>query len=214
MLTSLTSVKSIVFDLDGTLYTSDGIAREIHQAAVQVVAESRGISPKEGQSLLDCSRRRLGETLEEEPTLTRICMELGIEVRDLHRAFRRNVHPERYLEADPVLYALLDSLRDDFDLYIYTNNSLPLSQKILALLGVEGLFRRLFTIEFTWVPKPDLESLHKLLEEIGGQPDSFLFIGDRHQVDLKAPARLGIPTLQVNETADLLQIHKLLGIIP
>ncbi len=214
VLTDLNSVKSIVFDLDGTLYTSDGVAREIHEAGVRVVAETRGLSLEEGRALLDCAKQRLAESIEEEPTLTRTCLELGIEVPDLHRAFRRHVRPERHLEADPVLYALLDSLRDEFDLYIYTNNSLPLSQKILALLGVENLFTRLFTIEFTWTPKPDPETLWRLLEEIGGPPESFLFIGDRHQVDLKVPKEIGIPTLLVNETADLLQIHKLLGIIP
>jgi putative hydrolase of the HAD superfamily len=124
------------------------------------------------------------------------------------------VHPERHLDSDPILYALLDSLRDLCDLYVYTNNSLPLTQKILALLGVDGVFKRLYTIEFTGIPKPDPESLSRVLEDIGGPPETFLFIGDRQQVDLKIPSTLGIPTLLVGETGDLLQIHKLLGIIP
>ncbi len=214
MLTDLNYVRSIVFDLDGTLYINQAVANEIQQAANALVASARGVSVKKAEAIIRCARSRLAEDLEEEPTLTRTCMELGVEVPDLHRAFRAHVHPERHLAVDPVLFALLDSLSDDFDLYIYTNNNLPLAQKILALLGVESLFKRLYTIEFAWVPKPDLETLKRVLEDIGGTTDSFLFIGDRHQVDLQAPLSLGIPTLLVNETADLLQIHKLLGIIP
>ena len=207
-------IRTIVFDLDGTLYVSEGVAREIEAAAWAVVARSRGLSLHEGKSLVHSARRRLTESLDEEPTLTRTCQELGITVAELHQAFVAEVHPERYLSNDPILYALLDSLGDRLELYLYTNNNLAQTRKILALLGVEDLFRRLYTIEYTWRPKPDVETLHQLLSDIGGPPESFLFVGDRLQVDLGEPARLGIPTLLVAETADLLQIHRLLGLVP
>ncbi|WP_432823266.1 HAD family hydrolase [Trichloromonas sp.] len=214
MLIDLKQVRSIVFDLDGTLYHSDGLAAEIQTVAASLVAETRGVSLKKGRTLLRNSRKRLAELLEEEPTLTRTCLTLGIEVPEFHRAMQAGVHPEQYLAPDPVLEALLDSLTGGWDLYLYTNNNLPLTEKILALLGVESLFRRLYTIEFNWTPKPDPETLQRVLEDIGGPPDSFLFVGDREQVDLKVPREMGIPTLLVAETADLLQIHKILGIIP
>lgn len=214
MLGNLDQVRSIVFDLDGTLYKSDGLAREIQQVAAALVAETRGVSLKEGRSLLRNSRKRLAELLEEEPTLTRTCLTLGIEVPEFHRAMQAGVRPERYLEPDPVLQALLDSLTGGWDLYLYTNNSLPLAEKILALLGVETLFRRTYAIEFNWTPKPDPETLQRILEDIGGPPESFLFVGDRPQVDLRVAESLGIPTIYVSDPEDLLQIHKLLGLIP
>ncbi|PLX84594.1 MAG: hypothetical protein C0617_07070 [Desulfuromonas sp.] len=214
MLTSLDQVRSIVFDLDGTLYTSPAIVEEIQAAAEMMVADSRGVSRSKGRELLRLARRRLAEELEQEPTLTRTCLEMGIEVREFHRALRQQIHPERHLSPDPVLCALLDSLREHCDLYIYTNNSLALAGKILALLGVEEQFARLYTIEFAWTPKPDPDTLQRILEDIGGPAESFLFIGDRRQVDLSLPESLGIPTLLIGETSDLLQIHKLLGIIP
>jgi len=208
------NIRSIVFDLDGTLYVSPGIARDIERAAEELVSATRGVTAAEGRSLIRAARTRLAEILEEEPTLTRTCLELGIEVDELHRAFQAQVRPERYLATDPVLGALLDSLRERCDLYVYTNNSLPLARKIIALLGVEEQFRSLYTIEFCRLPKPDPEALRRVLEDIGGPPESFLFVGDREQVDLKPANALGIPTILVAETADLLQVHKLLGIIP
>lgn len=214
MLISLDDTSSIVFDLDGTLYTQQEIADQIMGAAEQLVAESRGVSRKKGGEMIRQARKRLAETHDEDPPLTRTCMELGIEVRDFHQALQSKVTPERFLSHDPALAALLDSLRDHCELYVYTNNSLPLAKKILALLGVEDLFSRLYTIEFTWTPKPDTDALQRVLEDIGGPPQSFLFVGDRQAVDLDKPEALGIPTLLVSETADLLQIHKLLGIIP
>lgn len=207
-------ISSIVFDLDGTLYVSDQLAREIEEAAEILVASSRGLSREDGCALLQRARHRLTETLEEEPTLTRTCMELGIEVAELHRAFQKHVRPERYLVPDPVLAALLESLREQWHLYIYTNNSLLLTKKILALLGVDRIFERLYTIEFCWQPKPDPAAFRQVVADIGGPPEGFLFVGDREAVDLQVAAANGMATLLVRETADLLQVHRFLGIIP
>lgn len=208
------AIRSIVFDLDGTLYHNVDIAREIEAAAWTAVARSRGVSPSEGRALVVNARRRLAEGLDEEPTLTLTCQELGISVAELHQTFITEVHPERYLGHDSVLYALLDSLRAACELYVYTNNNLIQTRRILALLGVENLFSGFFTIEYSWRPKPDLETLQRLLADIGGPPESFLFVGDRFAVDLGEPARMGISTLLVSEIADMLQIHRLLGLIP
>jgi len=208
------TIRSIICDLDGTLYASPGLARDIDAAAAALVGASRGGGPVEGRVLIEGARSRLTELDEREPTLSRICQELGIELADLHRALQNKVRPERHLTNDPVLCALLDSLRGQCDLYIYTNNSFPLAQRILSLLGIEDLFQRVYSIEFCWRPKPDPEALHKVLEDIGGPLESFLFIGDREQIDLTTPAELGIRTLLVRETADLLMIHRLLGIVP
>ena len=207
-------ISSIVFDLDGTLYVSPPIADQIQTAAEALVAATRGVSLADGQALLRRARQALAESLDEEPTLTRTCQELGIEICDLHRAFQAQVKPEDYLVPDPVLCALLDSLRGYCRLYIYTNNSFPLASRILALLDVADRFERLFTIEFCGQPKPDPEAFQKVVEDIGGPPQSFLFVGDRASIDLGPAARAGMATLLVRETADLLQIHRLLGLIP
>ncbi|RME40233.1 MAG: HAD family hydrolase, partial [Deltaproteobacteria bacterium] len=158
--------------------------------------------------------RRLADLEGREPTLSRVCMELGIALKELHRAFEQMVRPENYLVYDPVLQALLEGLRDHCALYVYTNNNLLLARKILALLGIEDLFERLFTIEYAWRPKPDPEVLEMILGEIGGPPEQVLFVGDRDQVDLEPARERGLPTLLVSETADLLQVHKLLGLLP
>ncbi|KIH77032.1 putative hydrolase of the HAD superfamily [Geoalkalibacter ferrihydriticus] len=214
MFSDPSEIRSIVFDLDGTLYVCPPIAAEIERAAAAMVASTRGVDLAQGRDLLRRARRRLGEMYDEEPTLTRTCLELGIDWPDFHLALQNGVHPERYLEYDPVLVALLDSLSEHCELYIYTNNNLALSQKILALLGVQSLFRRIYTIEFTGLPKPDREAFFRVIDDIGGPPESFLFVGDREVVDLKVPRAHGSPALLVREAADLLQIHKLLGLIP
>jgi putative hydrolase of the HAD superfamily len=206
-------IRSIVFDLDGTLYVNEGVSREIEQAACGLIAKSRGVSQEAGCRLLRHAREQLAVMFGSVPSLTRTCLELGIELSEFHGALQQLVHPERHLSVDPQLQALLLPLTEQCRLYLYTNNGYFLTRKILGLLGVESFFKKLYPIEFCWRPKPDPEALQLVLEDIGGPPDSFLFVGDRQHIDLLPPAKLGIATLLVREIADLQQIHKCLGLI-
>jgi putative hydrolase of the HAD superfamily len=214
MLKDIHKIRSIVFDLDGTLYVHDDLASDIYECAVVLVARARGLSAGAARELLETTEKRLTENLEVVPTLTRTCAELGIETTEFHRYLKVQIRPEQYLDYDPVLVALLDSLRDQCHLYLYTNNNLALSEQMLTLLGVDDLFKRLYTIEFTWRAKPDAETLDFVMRDIGGAPESFLFVGDRYEVDLSLPDALGCSTLEISEVADLLQIHKMMKIIP
>ncbi len=207
------TLQSIVFDLDGTLYVNEGVNDEIEQIACELVAAGRGLTTFQGGHVLRSTRQKLTEEAGREPALSMVCFELGIELAEFHQALQDQVRPERYLNNDTALQHLLGSLAERYRLFIYTNNNYPLAQKILALLGVEHLFSRLYTIEFCWQPKPDAEALDLVLNDIGGAPDSFLFVGDRQHIDLLSPAQRGIATLLVRQVIDLLQIHKLLGLL-
>jgi putative hydrolase of the HAD superfamily len=207
-------IRAVVFDLDGTLYTSPRFAERIYEVAVARVASGRGLPPLQARRLMEEARQQLEEINDELPTLTLTCQELGVDPRELHRAFEEELHPEYYIDYDPVLVALLESLAHVCPMYVYTNNNLYLSRKILALLGVNNLFAGVFTIELSWLPKPSPEGVRMVLERVEEPPESILFVGDREEIDLRVPARMGCPTLQVQDVADLLQIHQRLGLIP
>lgn len=205
-------IRSLVFDLDGTLYNCQEIGEQIQQAAVSLVAESHGLSLAQARRVLQDARHMLTETPGEYPPLSRTCLELGIDLRDFVRVLEESVHPEKYLQPDDNLATLLRFLQERYTLYVYTNNGFFLASKILALLGVEKFFHHIYSLEFTWRPKPDAEALQRLLGEIGGVPESFLFVGDRYHVDLREPVKLGIAVFPVTTSADLMRLPSLLGV--
>ncbi|MDK2848798.1 MAG: hypothetical protein PWP34_2151 [Desulfuromonadales bacterium] len=205
------SIRSLVFDLDGTLYACPEIGTQIERAAVLLIAENHGLSQAHARRVLQDARRMLAETPGELPPLSRTCLELGLDLRDFVRVLEEKAHPENYLQPDRDLEALLRFLQSRYGLYVYTNNGFFLARRILALLGVEDCFRHIYSLEFAWRPKPDAEALQSLLAEIGGLPDSFLFVGDRYHVDLREPANLGIAVFPVTDPGDLMQLPSLLG---
>ena len=199
-------LRAIVFDMDGTLYQDDCLGEEVHQSACRYVASLQGISPQEAARLLQEARSCLPGS---GGTLSRAVVSLGGELKELHRRFNQEVHPEELLRPDPLVQELLGKLAGRFELHLYTNNNRALSGRIMAQLGIGVFFRRVFTIEDTWQPKPDLTTLQGILEAIGKKPGETLFVGDRYEVDLELPASLGCAVHEARNTEELLSLARL-----
>jgi putative hydrolase of the HAD superfamily len=202
----LSGIHAIIFDLDGTLYINDGLAREVQQAACRFVARLRGIEPDAAADLIRETRVRLSQASGIDTPLTSVCSELGGSPRQFHEAITPAVNPELHLKPDERVSTLLASLRKRYELYIYTNNNRTLSGRTLSALGISGLFNGVFTIEDTWRPKPDRSALRALLASIGRLPEECLFVGDRYDIDLRMPADMGAAVMLISGVDDLFRL--------
>jgi putative hydrolase of the HAD superfamily len=206
----LNEVKALVFDLDGTLYASSELGREIQSCACRYLAGILGITPDAADNLIRVTKARLSSASGCETTLTRACMELGGDIRELHRRFAAEIDPLSYLQVDSRVVGLLKELGEAYALHIYTNNNTGLSRRVMEAIGVAGLFRRTFTIEDSWRPKPDRDTLEMIYAEIGAQPEECLFVGDRYDIDLRLPAAMGSAVFLATAPDELLNLGKLL----
>lgn len=204
-------LKAILFDLDGTLYVNSALGRKIRQAACRYIAELKGVGTEEANLLLNEAKKRLSAVSGIDTPLSLACMDLGGDLRELHRRFAAEIAPEPYLSRDERVVELLKILAGRFELYIYTNNNRVLADRIMSLIGVAGLFREVFTIEDSWRPKPDREALAELLRRVDRRPEECLFVGDRYDVDLRLPADLGCTVFLVSSTEELFPLCKLLN---
>ncbi len=203
-------IRSLVFDLDGTLYVSSDLGREINLSACRYLAGLKEVSVTEADRLIRDTRHRLSAQSGIDTTLSHACMELGGDIRELHRRFAAEIEPERFLPRDGRVVELLKLLAGRFDLIIYTNNNRSLSARVMEVIGVEGLFRHVFTIEDSWRPKPDKTTLRSIFEEIGRKPAECLFVGDRYDIDLRLPAEMGCAVFLVKNVEELFPLCKLL----
>ncbi len=204
-------IKALVFDLDGTLYTSAPLGREIMLSAGRYIADLQGVGLEEADLLIRETKKRLSSASGADITLSVACMELGGDIRELHRRLAGEIRPERFLSRDERVTELLKTLGNRFELHIYSNNNRALSAKIIDLLGLGGLFRQVFTIEDTWRPKPDRTGLEEVFRGIGRRPDECLFVGDRYDIDLRLPAALGSAVCLVSSTEELFHLCTLMN---
>lgn len=207
-------IKGIVFDLDGTLYVCDRFAAGIQSASAVYIAGVRGINHMEAEQLIAETRKRLAEESGMVQTISVVCTELGGSVQELHRFFESTLRPEAYLVRDERVIHLLERLAEQFPLYIYTNNNRILTTRIMNFLGVEHVVKGVFTIDDTWVGKPDEGMVKKVLENIGLSPDETLFVGDRFDIDLRVPEQLGCPVYLSQTLEQLLRLDNLLATNP
>ena len=203
-------IRSIVFDLDGTLYVCDRYAAKIQVAAAGYIADFMQISSAEAALIMAATRLRLIEESGTVPTISAVCTGLGGNLPELHRFFVQNLQPETFLVRDERVIRLLERLAEKFILAIYTNNNRALTARIINCLGLDGLVANVFTIDDTWRGKPDEEMVSRVLGTLGLAPEETLFVGDRYDVDLRLPEQLGCPVYLSQHLEQLLRLEELL----
>lgn len=205
-------IRAIVFDLDGTLYVSDGFAATIQDEAAAYMADLKGIPQEEMRRLMAATRLRLAEESGGAvQTLSAVCSTLGGNIAALHAHFQRHLRPEAYLVRDDRVIELLERLHRRFALYIYTNNNTTVATRIIDYLGLNGCFDRIFAIDDGWLAKPDEVRLGQILTAIGMSPDEVLFVGDRYEVDLRLPEQAGCPIYLSQNVEQLLRLDEVLA---
>jgi putative hydrolase of the HAD superfamily len=207
-------IRAIIFDLDGTLYVNRELGREIHLSACRTIARHHDVTPDKAEELLRLTKELLSAESGFRVSLTRSCQELEIDIPELHRRFCEDIFPERFLVPDERVVALLKRLGLKYDLALYTNNNRCLTDRILLLLGINGLFRQIFSIEDFWRPKPDRMILEGLFAGIRCQPQECLFVGDRHDIDLMVPEQMGARIFLTTSVEELLTIETQLESVP
>lgn len=198
-----------IFDLDGTLYFGSELGREIGRTAYRYIAEIKGTDEATARQLVRSTRMRISEEQGSDASLSLTCMALGGDLKELHRSFSVSIEPERFLVRDERVVALLERLSACFPLYIYTNNNCSLAARIMNAIGVSHLFGRVFTIEDSWRPKPDRETLERIFAETGLAAVETLFAGDRYDIDLRLPQEMGATVRLVSSLDDLLALESL-----
>ncbi len=201
------SIRAIVFDLDGTLYVSDAFAACIQEGAVIYLAALLGVEPEQARAAMAEARHRLAPEPGACSTLSAVCSALGGTLPGLHAFFQDHLRPESYLVPDPRVVDLLECLSHNMALYLYTNNSRAMAERIVALLGLGGVFRGVFAIDDCWRAKPDQAALERVLAAVGEPTDRVLFVGDRFEVDLRLPHRSGCPVLLTRSVEELLSLR-------
>jgi len=188
--TNLSSVRALIFDLDGTLIDSkQDLIRSVNAMLVETGREplhEDTVSSYIGHGAPRLVARALGNGATEEECER--ALRFFLAHYDAHKLDSTRAYPG-------VTEALLE-LRD-FPMAVLTNKPVRASRKILEGLGLASFFRAAYGGNSFETKKPDPLGAKKILEELGAAPAQALMVGDS-EVDVQTARNTGTLAAAVN----------------
>lgn len=188
-------VKTVIFDLDGTLADTSGdlIAaanrcfEDLGASAVLDPARDQGTALRGGRAMLRLGMSRLGRATEED-TIDRlypVFLDIYAEALDGHTV----LYPG-------AMEAIEKLKKQGYGVGICTNKPERLAHKLLSQLGVRETFASLVGADTLAVRKPDPEPLFEAARRAGGDAGKCILVGDS-DTDRNTARAAGVPCILV-----------------
>uniref|UniRef100_A0A7C6AHD6 HAD family hydrolase n=1 Tax=candidate division WOR-3 bacterium TaxID=2052148 RepID=A0A7C6AHD6_UNCW3 len=203
-------LKIILFDLDGTLYTSPEVYQKFADAAYHTYAKVKNTTIEKAKEILEKSREEMKRERGYAVPYTLALLSFGISIEEWHKENIKFFNAGDYLSEDKILKDVLKKLKKRYRLAVFTNNNKIQTQRILKALGIDKLFDYIFTYESFKLIKPDPEIFRLIIKELNVKPEECLMVGDRYYVDLAPAKEQGMDIYEVKGPED---ISKLLEIL-
>ena len=196
-------LKTILFDLDGTLYNNTEVRDKFAQAAYHALAKLKKIPAEEAKKLIEGTREKLREKHGFPVPYTLTLVRFGMPVETWHKENIEFFDPRDYLSANGELKEMLCVLKKRFRLAILTNNNEVQANRILQALKVQDLFDRVFTYNSFRTMKPNPKFFKEAAKAMGVAPNECLVVGDRYSIDLIPAQDLGMKIYEVKGPEDI-----------
>jgi FMN phosphatase YigB (HAD superfamily) len=202
-------IQALIFDMDGTLYTSPEFKGAYRQAALNLIAEVKGMDRLETKDLYHRTRAVLAAQCGYTPSNTLILRELGIAWEIWRDETIRTIDPGSFLRQDPELVTTLSILSSRYRLGLLTNNHRVHTDRILEILGVTPFFQAILTVSDTGKIKPDRTLYSTMACLLDVLPEKCLAIGDEEGIDLVPARATGMKTYHVRRVSDVHRLREL-----
>lgn len=196
-------IKSILFDLDGTLYVSEKVIYQFAQAAYQTYAQTAAVSLEEARQKVEERRAEMKAERGYAVPFTLALVSLGVTIEQWHRENTRFFNAGDFLAPDPLLRKRLHELKSGRSLAVLTNNNRAQTERILTALGIGDSFDHVFTYESFKRIKPDPEVFRLAAATMGLSCSECLMVGDQYEVDLVPARAAGMAIHHVRGPADI-----------
>ena len=187
-------IKTILFDLDDTLYPRQaGIMNEIRTLILRYIETRLGLSPTEADSLRHEYLQAYGTTMR------------GLQVNDRidpdeYLEFVHDIPLHNYIQPNPALAQALASVPPDK--VVFTNASREHAERVLDLLGIRNHFARIVDVrDMGYESKPNTSAYRRICELLGVRPEECLLVEDNVR-NLRPAKALGMTTVLVNSRSN------------
>lgn len=203
-------LKIILFDLDGTLYTSPEVYQKFAEAAYHTYAKIKNTTIEKAKEILENRREEMKKEKGYAVPYTLALLSFGIPIEEWHRENIKFFNAGDYLKKDEKLKGVLVKLKERYKLGVFTNNNRIQTERIIKKLGIDKLFDYIFTYESFKLIKPDPEIFKLIIKELNVRPEECLMVGDRYYVDLVPAKEQGMEIYEVKGPEDIVKLLEIL----
>ena len=208
-------LRAFIFDIDSTLYTNQAYAFEQVDCQVRQFAKERGISVDEARRMVAEYRKQFAaEHNGSKVSLGNTLLSFGVPIEQSVQWRRELLEPADFLRRDEKLIDELKILQKKYQLICVTNNPVLPARKTLDALGISEFFPEIVGLDTCFKSKPALEPFETAVErlskssESGIKAENCIAIGDRYDMDIALPLKMGMGGILVNGVEEVYQIHK------
>lgn len=208
-------LRAFIFDIDSTLYTNQAYAFEQVDCQVRQFAKKRGITADEARRMVSDYRKKFAaEHNGSKVSLGNTLLAFGVPIEQSVQWRRELLEPADFLSRDEELIEELKILQKKYQLICVTNNPVLPARKTLDAIGISEFFPEIVGLDTCFKSKPALEPFETAVErlskssESGIKAENCIAIGDRYDMDIALPLKMGMGGILVNGVEEVYQIHK------
>lgn len=200
-------ISTIIFDIDGTLYTNPFYVFEQVDVQIRHFAHLKHISEKEARDQIQSYRKTWsaqhnGAKISLGNTFTAFGIPIETSV-----AWREDLlEPSHFLHRDERLRTTLLRLNKQYRLIAVTNNPVAAARKTLQAIGVDDVLTDIIGLDTCAKSKPAREPLELAVKRTQTVPQECLSIGDRYDIDLALPLEMGMGAVLVTGVEEIYTI--------
>ena len=201
--------KTLIFDIDSTLYTNAAYAFEQVDCQVRQFARDRGITADEARRMVaDYRKKFAAENNGKKISLGNTLLAFGISIAQSVEWRKTLMEPADFLKRDEHLIQALGTLQTRFNLITVTNNPVFTARKTLEAIGISDFFPEIVGLDTCLKSKPAIEPFTKACELTATAPQQCIAIGDRYDMDIALPLEMGMGGILVSGVEEVYELEK------
>ena len=206
------TIQTLIFDIDSTLYTNSAYAYEQVDCQVREFAKLKNMTSDEARKLVFDFRKNFSkENNGKKISLGNLLTNFGIPIEQSVQWRNDLMRPEAFLIRDEKLICELQILSKKYKLICVTNNPVKPARKTLEVIGISDFFEHIVGLDTCYKSKPAREPFEKALELTKTAAENAVAIGDRYDLDIELPLRMGMGGIEVSGVEDVYGLNKILG---
>lgn len=202
-------LKTIIFDIDSTLYTCPEYAYEQVDCQVREYARMEGITADEARKkVFDFRKKYAEEHGGSKVSLGNILLNFGIPIEQSVKWRNELMAPENFLHKDEKLIQELKILQEKYKLICVTNNPVQPARRTLEVIGVSEFFPKIVGLDTCYKSKPAKEPFLEAVKITDSKIEECISIGDRYDLDVALPLELGMGGIVVTGVEEIYDLHQ------